>query len=121
MDYEIELSEDKSIVTIRVSKPLTTAMALKFTKEAAELGDKHNTRKHLIDIRGTRNEWGIFETYQFVQEIKNAGRQRLDKVALIIDQEDKTRDFLETALVNQNYNNRLFRDYDKAIAWLAGQ
>ncbi len=118
MDYKISSSDDKSIVVIRVKKPLPTQTALEFTKEATELGNKHNTKKHLIDLRGIRNEWGVFETYQFAQEIKKSGRQRLDKVALVIDPEDNTHTFLETALVNQNYNNRLFEDYDKAIAWL---
>jgi hypothetical protein len=118
MDYEISLSEDKSTVVVRVKKSLSTQIALIFTKEAIELGDKHNTDKHLIDLRGIRNTWSVFETYQFAQEIKKYGRQRLDKVALLIDPEDETHSFLETTLLNQNYNNRLFRNYDEAVAWL---
>ncbi|MDD5454103.1 MAG: hypothetical protein PHW62_01190 [Candidatus Ratteibacteria bacterium] len=118
MDYEISLSEDKSIVLIRVKKHLTTQMALTFTKEAVGLAEKYKINRYLIDIRGIRNTWSVFETYQFAQDINKYGRQRLDKVALVIDPEDKTHTFLETALVNQNYNNYLFKDYDKAIAWL---
>ena len=118
MDYEISLSEDNSIVVVRIKKSLSTQIALIFTKEAIELGDKHNTDKHLIDLRGIRNTWSVFETYQFAQDIKKSGRQRLDKVTLVIDPEDETHSFLETTLLNQNYNNRLFRDHGKAIAWL---
>jgi len=118
MDYEISLADDKSIVVVRVKKSLPTQIALIFTKEAIELSNKHNTDKHLIDLRGIRNTWSVFETYQFAQEIKKYGRKRLDKVALVIDPEDETHAFLETALVNQNYNNRLFRNYEEAVVWL---
>lgn len=118
MDYEIKLSDDKSFVIVHVKRHLSTQTALIFTKESIELAGKHNINSYLIDLRGIENTWGVFETYQFAQELKKYGRQRLDKVALLVEPTDKTHSFLETTVVNQGYNNRLFTNHDEAIVWL---
>ncbi len=120
MPYEIKLSDDKSFVIVHVKKHMPTQTALIFTKESVELAGKHNINSYLIDVRGIENTWKVFETYQFAQDLKNYGRDRLHKVAILTEPTDKTHSFLETTIVNQNYNNRLFTNYDEAIAWLKG-
>ena len=117
MDYEIKLSDDKTFIIINVKKSLTPDIALVFTKESIELAAKHQISCFLIDVRGIENDWGVSKTYKFAQELGKYGRQRLDKVALLIDQEDRSHSFLETAVINQGYNNHLFTDYDEAVAW----
>jgi hypothetical protein len=118
MDYEIKLSDDKSFVIVNVKKHLSTQIALVFTKEAIDLAGKHNINCYLIDIRGIKNTWSPFETYQFAHNLDKYGRQRLHKVALLVDPTDKTHAFLETTIVNQGYNNHLFTNYDEVVAWL---
>jgi hypothetical protein len=116
--YEIKLPKDKSFVMIDIKKPLPPETALVFTKEAAEIAKKNKINSFLIDIRKVRNDWSVLETYQFAQKLKEYGRQRLDKVALLIDPSDNTHSFMETTIINQGYNNHLFTDYDKAVSWL---
>lgn len=116
--YKIKLSEDSSFIIIDLKKPLPPETALIFTKESTEFAKKYSVNSFLIDVRGIENNWGIFETYQFAQDLKNHGRERLHKVAILTEPTDTTHSFLETALLNQGYNNRLFTNYDEAIAWV---
>jgi hypothetical protein len=118
MDYEISLSEDASFVIIHVKNSISPQTALLFTKESVELASKHNVNSYLIDVCGIENKWGVFETYQFAQEIQNYGLQRLDKVAILTESIDKTHSFLETTILNQGYTTKLFTSYDEAVVWL---
>lgn len=117
MDYEIKLSDDQSFIIVRVKKHLPPQTALDFTQESVDLATKHDIKNYLIDVRGINNKWGVFETYQFAQELKNYGRKRLDKVALLVEPTDETHSFVETATMNQGYNTRLFTSYDDLVAW----
>jgi hypothetical protein len=118
MGYEIKISDDKSFVIIHVKKQLSPEVALTFTQESIELAKKHNINNYLFDVREIKHSWGVLETYQFAQNLKNSGRKRLDKVALLVAPTDQTFSFVETVTVNQGYNTRLFTNYDEATVWL---
>ena len=121
MSYEIRLSDDKSFVIVHVKKSLSPQTALVFTQESVELANKNNINSYLIDLREIgKHTWGVLETYQFAQELKNYKRQRLDKVALLVEPDNKTFSFVETTTANQGYNTRIFTNYDEAVVWLKG-
>jgi hypothetical protein len=118
MDYEISISDDKSFVIVRVKRPIPPAAALTFTKESVDFADKYNIRSFLIDVRDVEDKWGVIGDYEFAQALKNHGRRRQDRVALVTETSDKTHAFLETVTRNLGYNTRIFANYDDAVAWL---
>jgi heme oxygenase len=120
MPYRIYLSDDSTYVIIEQSGKVTRKLQLEYNIEAHKVGKEHHIKKYLMDVIHARNTESNIENYQFTYEDLR-GANEIDKtaiVALVVDPEDHSHDFIETLSINSGLNVTLFRDKTKAIEFL---
>jgi hypothetical protein len=119
MKYELSLSEDRTYVRVRVLKPITEALEREFAQNAIKDAKRLDIAKFLVDVRGIPNVASSFEQCLFGYKAMNQfGLGRNARIAVVVDADDKSHDFIETTLVNAGYRCRLFPDADSALQWL---
>ncbi|TVO51391.1 hypothetical protein [Denitromonas halophila] len=119
MGFTLSLSACGHFVLCRVSEDVTLDLIRQAALDATAFGDAHGTQGFLFDARGTRNVESIFRNYQFAhEELPTLGVNRAASFAVLIDPDDRSQNFLETAVQNAGFDMRLFTDPDKAAHWL---
>lgn len=119
MGFEITISESGKYLVIRVSGEITVELARQFSIEAAVQGDKHHLQRFLFDVREAPNVESMMRNYMYVTEdMEDLNLSRTVRSAILTSPEDRSHDFIETAIRNAGYNVRLFTDREAAVAWL---
>ncbi|MBT0963610.1 STAS/SEC14 domain-containing protein [Denitromonas iodatirespirans] len=119
MNYAVSLSECGRFVHCCVSDDITVERATQFTRDAAALGARRGVSCYLFDMRGASNVASVFGNYQFAYaSLAMIGMARTDRVAMLVDADDHSHDFVETAARNAGYDMKLFTDHEAALAWL---
>ncbi len=73
----------------------------------------------LIDVRGAKNTLTILENYNYAYNITE--RQQVNKKtrgAVLTAPDDKSHDFIITAMLNAGFNTKIFHDKPSALKWL---
>jgi hypothetical protein len=120
MPYHIYISDDSTYVVLEQSGKVTRGIQLQYNIEAHKLGKEHHIKKYLMDLIHARNTESNIENYQFTYEDLR-GTNEIDRaavVAIVVDPEDHSHDFIETLSINSGLNVTLFRDKVKAIEFL---
>lgn len=119
MGHTAFLSDCGRFVGCRVHDDITIERARQFTKDTVDLGKRHQITRFLYDARGVRNIETVFRNYQFANE--DMARLNVDRAgtfAVVTDPDDRSHDFVETAIRNAGYDVRMFSDHDAALCWL---
>lgn len=120
MEYEINVSDRKSYLYIRVHEPVTAELLKSFIAEAAEKANGCRIDNFLFDLRRAHNRTALFNHYEMVyNQSKKLGFKALSKNALVVSQEDvDDYKFVETILINAGYQSKMFTDELPAVEWL---
>lgn len=119
MNHSVSLSDDGRLVCCRVTDDITFERATQFTRDAIALGERRGVHCFLFDLRGTRNVASVFGNYQFAYSgLATVGMDRCARVAMLVDADDHSHDFVETAVRNAGYDVKLFTEAAAATAWL---
>ena len=120
MSYTIGPSEDGKYVVLKYWGELSRKLSIEHVIEAHALGEKLGITQYLVDLTEARNIDSIPELYEYAyKDTKSASGLNLNaRVALLVDPEDHSHDFVETVLRNAGHNVTLFRDRDSAISHL---
>jgi|PlaIllAssembly_1097288.scaffolds.fasta_scaffold646813_2 hypothetical protein len=120
MTYKIYPSEDGKYIIAKHWGEITSEVLLKSIQEAHELGAKLGTTKHLMDVTEAKNVDPISKTYVFAnKEVRNTpGISLKVVVAVLVNPEDHTHDFSETATRNAGQDVTMFTDREAAIRHL---
>ena len=119
MDYEISTSDNLSYIVIRVNKPMTTELSLRFGPEIMRLAEEKNINQFMFDLRGSVNIQSVVKNYNFAyRDIEEFGFPRASRTAFLVGKNDRSHDFITTAFLNAGYNVKLFNGENSAIKWL---
>lgn len=122
MIFNIAISEDGKYLIYRIGVPITTAIALEYAKEMRRISLETGIKFFLSDVRGTMNISTTAENYEFAhKQLPDVHFQRDTYSAILSDPEDRSHDFVETAMRNAGYKVQLFQDKTAAISWLLTQ
>ena len=89
-----------------------------------ELGNQTGISLNLIDARNAQNTMGPFENhFVMYKDMQSAVKKQQSstsklKIAVLVDPEDKSHDFVETLAYNAGYRFKLFQDEQAALTWL---
>ncbi len=119
MNYEVKISEDEDFVWQIPHEDMTTQLASEIGHKAMNLARAKNINKYLVDVRGIKNIDAAFDNYDFAyNEASKVGYQRTDRIAIVIDPDDTSHNFIETVSLNAGYHVKLFTKIQAAIDWL---
>ncbi|MBS4034291.1 MAG: STAS/SEC14 domain-containing protein [Ignavibacterium sp.] len=119
MKYTVSVSNDRKYIIVFIDGPMTTELALKAGKQANRLAGENKLSSMLYDLRKSRNVQNGFKNYEFgYKDVGLVGFDKSMKIALLTDQDDHSHDLIETVMVNNGYNVRIFSNQKEAIDWL---
>lgn len=119
MNYEVKVSDSGKYIIVRVNTDMTRALADQTGLEATHLGKKNNINLFLYDLRNSINRETVNANYIYAkQEVQKIEPDYANKIAMLVSQNDKSHDFVETVLRNAGHNVLIFHDEEKALSWL---
>ena len=119
MEYEISIPKNGDYISIKVNQPVTADLGRRFAVDAARLAKEQNIKKFLCDVRNAPNLQSVSEDYFYANtEMDQFGFSKATRSALLVNPDDRSHDFIETAFRNAGYNVKIFTDESAAISWL---
>ena len=119
MNYELKISEDEDFVWQIPHEDMTMYLACEIGHKAVHLARAENINKYLVDVRGIKNIDAAFDNYDFAyNEASKVGYQRTDRIAIVIDPDDTSHNFIETVSINAGYCVKIFTRIQAAMEWL---
>jgi hypothetical protein len=119
MKYTVSVSNDRRYIIVFIDGPMTTELALKAGKKANQLAVENKLNSMLYDLRKSRNVQDGFKNYEFgYKDVGSVGFDKTMKIALLTDLDDQSHDFVETVMINNGYNVRIFKNNKDAIDWI---
>jgi hypothetical protein len=116
------VSPDGKYIIQKVVGDINSGLALKYNHESHALGRKLGIRRYLVDLTESRNTESVLGNYEFAYDKMPASGVDLDAiVALLVDPNDHSHDFVETVSRNAGLNVSLFRYRDAAIQHLVNE
>ena len=119
MTYSIEIIKDERYILITVHGKINREAATAINAEAHALGKSNGINKYLEDLRDARNDDTVSNNYKFAyQDMKIETFDRFARVAILVDSNDHSHDFIETVSKNAGFFLSLFTDQKEAIKYL---
>jgi hypothetical protein len=119
MDYQVSLAAGGRYILIKVMVPMTSAVGARCGADAVRLGTEKNIERFLFDLRDSPNVQSMVDNYEFAhKEIADFGFPKSSRSAFLVRPDDRSHDFIDTALFNAGYVTKMFIDEATAIAWL---
>jgi hypothetical protein len=119
MKYTVSLSSDRKFIVVYIDGPMTTELAVIVGKEANALALENNITSLFYDLRNSRNIQNGFKNYEFgYKDAEAIGFNKSFKIAVLTDPADRSHDLIETVMVNNGYNVKIFNVEKDAVNWL---
>ena len=120
MSYTISPSEDGKYIVLKYFGDVSRKLSIERVIEAHALGEKLGINSYLVDLTEARNIDSIPDLYEYAyKNTKSVSGLNLNaRVAMLVDPDDHSHDFVETVLRNAGHNVVLFRDRESAIKHL---
>ena len=125
MDYVIKHDQDKQVITVTATGKWELDKDNEMIRQILQAVEESGSKKVLLDIRELHFDLPMLHLYKRAQGLR---QQRLGlkatsrRVALVYSAATKKLDedllFFETAARNRNLPYRVFKDIEKAWAWL---
>jgi hypothetical protein len=118
--YAIFPSEDRKYIVLKHQGDINSQIAMERVQEAHALGAELGITRYLVDLTEARNVNSISKTYQYAyKDAKTSPEVNQNmRVSMLVNPDDHSHDFVETALRNAGHNVTLFRDRESAIEHL---
>ncbi len=119
MTYTIALSEDKKFLIMRAKGDFTIDIARQWSAEITERSLELNIQGFLFDVRLARNACSVLENYNHAfRDSDNLHLIKKVRSAILISEDDRSHDFVETTFRNAGFNVKIFTDESAAVKWL---
>jgi hypothetical protein len=120
MKYTVKPLPEDNLILITIRGEITSGDILQVHAKLHELARDLGIKRILIDLRKCRNidseihKYGL--SYTFLTERRNA--DRTSKVAIVVDKDDNSHNFIGALERNAGLRVVLFRDMDEAESYL---
>jgi hypothetical protein len=119
MDFELKLVEGGKIGIIVTHVKITNEVFSAMQDHINQFKEKHNIELLIYDVRDCPMDIPAFEQYDIVYNSSNQGVYKPSrKIALLVNKEDRSYDFIETLYLNSGRSVKRLDDYDEAVKWL---
>lgn len=117
--HTVHTDPEAALVVLRVHVDTDAELAVELTRTAVDHAGDAEVRGYLVDMRGTRNVASEISDYELAYAgFEALGLPRYARVALLVDDGDRSRDLFETLASNAGYGLRVFREEAAARQWL---
>jgi hypothetical protein len=123
MVYDIRLIHFKDFLRTDVNGALDLESTKRLFKELAEVAAERGNHHILMDVRDVPGgKLSAVDVWEIASGLEEFGIGRKNRIAILNAPKDNfdRAAFLETCAANRGFNIRAFRDFEKALNWLAG-
>jgi hypothetical protein len=124
MAYDIRLIHLKDFLRTNVQGVIDLDSTKALFKEIATASAKHSNHHILMDVRDipAGGQLSAADVWEIASSLEECGIGRHNRIAILNAPKDNfdRAAFLETCAANRGFNIRAFRDFEKALHWLAG-
>lgn len=119
-NYEIKLAESGEYIIITVKGEIDSKLATEYIIASHTMGRERGINKYLIEATEARNAETPADNFEFGDSgmDKIPEMDRFARVAMLVDPEDHSHDFIETVMSNRGYAIRLFHEAQSALDYL---
>ncbi len=111
MSYTISKSENGKYILLKVVGTINRQLALQYYLEAHALGAENGIKRYLVDFTECRNTDTVLRNFTFAnQDMQSPGIDQTARMALLVNPNDHSFDFIETLLRNAGNDVTLFHD-----------
>ncbi len=116
MAWSVEGEVHPGYLTIRIAGNANADVSHEIIAAVFREMAMYSCPRVFIDIRSVEGRLGVLETFSMVSAYPSMGGLRV----AIVDRPENSNwyEFYETVSVNRGYNNKVFTDPERAIAWL---
>jgi hypothetical protein len=120
MPYTITVSEDKKYIVTKSVGGVNNNTAKQQNIAAQAVGFEYNIDRFLVDLIESSYEGTILDQYEFTYRKTMTEDQynRYARIAILVNPDDHSHDFIETVGRNAGFNITIFCDRDAAIQHL---
>jgi hypothetical protein len=120
LHYDITPSTDGKYITLTVAGEISRNNAMQCNTEAHSFGKELGVNRYLMDLIQARNTDSVLNNYEFAYSDmrESKGIDMNARVALLVDPEDHSHDFIEIVSRNAGLNDRIFTCKKTAIKYL---
>lgn len=124
LNHKTFVAKEGGYIICELNGDIDRTGAQVFIKSMFELGSQTGISLIVIDARNARNTMGPFENHFVMYKDMQSAIKELQsnisklRMAVIVDPEDKSHNFVETLAYNAGYRFKLFQDEEAALAWL---
>ena len=119
MRFAVTFSPEDGFVRTTVYEPLTPDIAKQLAKESEAIRKREGVARALLDARQAVCAAELWEQYSLAyREIGQSIADRAERIAILVNPDDRSYDFLEIVFWNAGYNVKSFSDEDNALGWL---
>jgi len=120
VSYSLSLAENDSIIVLKIIGTSYASRSFEYTKEVLDYATKHSVTKLLIDCTESKYLDNYFNISNYViNNMKKLPDYCFQmRIALLVSQDDHSRDFLASAFISSGYEYKLFHDRDQAIKYI---
>ena len=119
MSFTISPSKDGKYISLKITGDIDSKIAMNNNIEAHALGKKLGINRYFVDLTKSRNVESVADSYKFAYEdMKTPMIDKSARVAILVDPNDHSHDFIETVLQNSGHSVKLFTDRKLAKSYL---
>jgi hypothetical protein len=122
--YDIQLVHLRDFLRMDVNGVIDLESTKALFMEIATASAKHGNHHILMDVRDIPpgGQLSVVDIWKIASSLEELGIGLHNRIAILnAPQDDFDRAaFLETCATNRGFNIRAFRDFEKALYWLAG-
>lgn len=98
---------------------MNVEVAVRFSEEMVRLSRETAIKRFLTDVRDAPNTSDVLEKHSFAnRDMKDLKLQKDVRAVILVDPDDRSHDFVETAAQSAGDYVRVIDDVAAAIAWL---
>ena len=119
MAFLSRVSDCKKYIHIIVTTEITYELALHFLQQAYHQASPLGIRNFFFDVRASRNIESTSNNYHLIRnDLERIGYDRAVKLAILINLNDDSHDFVETVATSAGYNCKIFTCEESLLEWI---
>lgn len=119
MSFSSRVSDCRKYIHIVVTAEITYELALQFLQQAYMQARPFGIRNFFFDMRTSRNIESTSNNYHLIRnDLERIGFDRAVKLAMLINLNDDSHDFVETVATSAGYNCKIFTCEDSLLEWI---
>lgn len=122
MKFSIKESPGNEFIVIKAMGKMTRQNSMKLNTESHAYGKSVGINKYLVDLTESKNIDSAVNSYEFAnKDMQSDSIDRKAVIALLVDPNDDSHDFIETVSKNAGLNVTLFKNRKLAEDYLKSE